>query len=78
MKRQYFRALIGLLTGLVLCFGAAVYPASSEIYYVENEWNYVDGSMDAKHGIPENATGVLERSLRLFPEIHALLGEGSE
>ena len=23
-------------------------------------------------------TGVLERSLRLFPEIHALLGEGSE
>ena len=64
MKRQYFRALIGLVTGLALCFSAAVYPASSEMYYVENEWNYVDGSMDAKHGIPENATGVLERIRR--------------
>ena len=64
MKRQYFRALTGMLLGLALCFGMAVCPASSEIYYVENEWNYVDGSIDAKHGIPENATGVLERIRR--------------
>ena len=42
--------------------------------------------MAAAQGVPftnyglviAHITGVLERSLRLFPEIHALLGEGSE
>lgn len=29
--------------------------------YVENEWNYVDGSMDISGGIPENAPGRLEK-----------------
>ena len=39
------------------CFAWAEEPAA----YVENEQNYVDGSMDVTHGIPEDAEGVLAR-----------------
>lgn len=35
--------------------------AHAEMIYVENQWNYVDGSIDASHGIPEDATGRLAR-----------------
>ena len=43
---------------LILPIGAA---ASESIQYKENEWNYVDGSMDVSNGIPESATGRLAR-----------------
>ena len=33
--------------------------APGEILYTENEWNYVEGSMDISHEIPETATGRL-------------------
>lgn len=40
-------------------------PASAAIaeqpQYKENEWNFVDGSMDVTNGIPETATGRLAR-----------------
>ncbi len=64
MKRQFFRLLVSLLLGVALCFCAVSRPAAAESYYLENEWNYVDGSMDVSHGIPDNATGVLERIKR--------------
>ena len=48
---------------------------STESQYVENMWNFVDRSMDAGQGIPENAEGVLaeirERGvLRVATEPH--------
>jgi polar amino acid transport system substrate-binding protein len=42
----------------------AFQPVFAETYYVENEWNYADGSMDVSHGIPDNATGVMDRIKR--------------
>ena len=38
--------------------------ACAEDVYVENEWNFVDQSMDVSHGIPDSATGVLDRIRR--------------
>ena len=35
--------------------------AAEAVQYRENEWNYVDGSMDVSNGIPENAGGRLAR-----------------
>ena len=34
---------------------------AEEQAFVENEWNYVDGSLDISGGIPETANGVLAR-----------------
>ena len=63
MKRQLFRKAVSLILGAALCFCMAFSPAAAE-YYVENEWNYADGSMDVSHGIPDNATGVMDRIKR--------------
>ena len=52
------------LIGMMLCFSIFFTFAEAEFYYVENEWNYVDGSMDVSHGIPESATGVMDRIRR--------------
>ena len=43
---------------LLLPCGAA---ADETPQYMENEWNYVDGSMDVSNGIPENVTGRLAK-----------------
>lgn len=43
---------------LLLPSGAA---ADETPQYMENEWNYVDGSMDVSGGIPENVTGRLAK-----------------
>ena len=43
---------------LLLPAGAA---ADETPRYMENEWNYVDGSMDVSGGIPENVTGRLAK-----------------
>lgn len=59
MKRiTLHRALAVLLTALLLCLPLAALAEEEEIY-TENEWNYVDGSMDVSQGIPQNAQGVL-------------------
>ena len=64
MKRQVFRSAASLMMGIALCFCVFFSSAAAESYYVENEWNFVDGSMDARHGIPQNASGVLDRIRR--------------
>jgi len=58
--------LIVLLTAMAfLCAGVSLAAAeSADQIYVENEWNFVDGSMDSRHGIPDSATGVLDRIRR--------------
>ena len=64
MKRQCIRKTASLLLGAALFFCMAFGCAAAESYYVENEWNYADGSIDVSHGIPDNATGVLDRIKR--------------
>ena len=64
MKSQRFRKIVCWMTGMTLFFCLPFLPANAEFYYVENEWNYVDGSMDISRGIPENATGVMDRIRR--------------
>ena len=64
MKSQRFRKIVCWMTGMTLFFCLPFLPAMAEFYYVENEWNYVDGSMDISRGIPENATGVMDRIRR--------------
>ena len=51
-----------IVTGFFILFIPAVGAAAEEPpQYIENEWNYVDGSMDVSNGIPENAAGRLAR-----------------
>lgn len=64
MKRQCFRVTVSLILGAALCFCMIFQSAGAESFYVENEWNYVDGSIDPDHGIPGNATGVMDRIRR--------------
>ena len=64
MNRYLPRSAVSLILGAALCFCALFGTAAAESYYVENEWNYVDGSMDVSQGIPQNATGVLDRIRR--------------
>ncbi len=64
MKKQCFRTTASLIMTAALLFCMLCGPAAAESYYVENEWNYADGSMDVSHGIPDNATGVLDRIKR--------------
>ena len=67
MKRRHSgpRLWLALLLALALGLCAAA-PAETngaedaEALYVENEWNYVDGSIDPGAGIPADAAGVLE------------------
>ena len=60
MKTYRLIWLAALAAVCMLCvFAAWAEDMSGE--YVENEWNYVDQSMDVSQGIPENAVGVLAR-----------------
>ena len=53
-----------LIAVIIFCYCAFFGPVGAEEAYLENEWNFVDRSMDVSHGIPENAAGVLERIRR--------------
>ena len=60
MRRYAMRRWVALavLAAMLWC----VAPAGAEEEtspYVENAWNYVDGSIDVSQGIPEDAEGVL-------------------
>ena len=55
-KRILGLALVCALTGSLFAFSAA-----AEEEYVENEWGFVDGSMDVSNGIPDDATGRLAK-----------------
>ena len=56
------RIALALLLALLSAFWgpALAEREEAESPYVENEWNYVDGSIDPAAGIPEDATGVLD------------------
>ena len=57
-------ALIAALAALAAGIAAALAEdAEGAALYMENEWNYVDASMDVSAGIPEDAEGVLGRIL---------------
>ena len=67
MKRGKPTSFIGTVSVLIaaaICILAIlpIHAAAAEaLQYKENEWNYVDGSMDVSNGIPENAGGRLAR-----------------
>ena len=64
VHRPFSMAAVFLLTAAVISiFFIISYTAAAEetVQYKENEWNYVDGSMDVSNGIPENAGGRLAR-----------------
>ena len=50
--------LLAILLAMVFACASAEDHGES---FVENEWNFVDGSMDVSNGIPETANGVLAR-----------------
>lgn len=54
------RAVAAALAALLLIGGFAAF-AEVDSPYVENQWNYVDGSLDVSKGIPEDAEGALFR-----------------
>ena len=45
---------------LVLMMVLAVFPSAAETDWSENEWGFVDMSMDVSNGIPEDAEGRLQ------------------
>ena len=53
------RTAILLAFLLLICFSAAA--EEEEQAFVENQWNFVDQSMDVSEGIPDTANGVLAR-----------------
>ncbi len=64
-KLRFVYLLAALLTAALLLTACALAEEDEEEQqYVENIWNYVDGSIDASQGIPQNALGVLERIRR--------------
>ena len=64
-QRRVTRFIVILLAATFFCVSAGMSTADDEgQIYVENEWNFVDGSMNAMRGIPDDATGVLDRIRR--------------
>ena len=65
MNKTAFRKGINLLFISVLCLSLLIMPAlAEETVFVENEWGFVDQSIDISHGIPDDASGVLDRIRR--------------
>ena len=62
MRRSYIRVLCLLATAMLLC--CVTQAAGAETWHVENEWNYMDTSMDVSNGIPEDASGTLAQIQR--------------
>lgn len=53
--------LAALLAALLTAPFCAAEEDEAVAQYVENAWNFVDGSIDAAHGIPADAEGALRR-----------------
>ena len=66
MRKQRIpvRLVCFALTAALLCAAGCALSESWDQIYVENEWNFADGAMDISGGIPENATGVMDRIRR--------------
>ena len=63
MKRRMKRIATSLMLAAFFCVFCLPVSMAEDVY-VENEWNFVDQSMDVSQGIPDNATGVLDRIKR--------------
>ena len=61
LKTLLRRAALAVLCALALAGAAAGAEEAEAPQYVENDWNFVDGSMDVSQGIPASAEGVLGR-----------------
>ena len=59
MDRRGMRMLSVLTAAALALGGFFACSAAEESAFIENEWNFVDASMDISGGIPENAGGVL-------------------
>ena len=61
MKYRALIAMLCFLLAMEFAFGILLPSACAEetVWYVENGWNYVDGSVDVSGGIPDDATGTL-------------------
>ena len=62
MKKKALKKGISLVLGCAMLVGVMCTASFAEEEYVENEWGFVDGSMDVSNGIPEDAPGVWARS----------------
>ena len=60
MKYPKKRGCMGICLMLVLMMVLAAFPSAAETDWSENEWGFVDMSMDVSGGIPEDAEGRLQ------------------
>ena len=63
MKMKTVWSAMSVLLVMAVCI-CCLSVSAEEGAYIENEWNYVDQSMDVSHGIPDDAAGVLDRIRR--------------
>ena len=66
MNRKWLRAVFCLLLACFFAGGFALESAGAEIQagWFENEWNFMEESMDIRDGIPKDAFGTLGRIQR--------------
>ena len=55
------RVALLLVAALLALLPSTALAEAEESPYVENDWNFVDGSLDISGGIPEDAEGALAR-----------------
>ena len=61
-QKRFIFVLFTILI-LMVSLNPLALAQDEETTYVENDWNYVEGSMDISKGIPGDALGVLESIL---------------
>ena len=61
MKNVMLKKITGLTAAVLMAAAVMSMGAMAEEEYVENEWGFVDGSMDVSSGIPDNAQGRLAK-----------------
>ena len=61
MKNVMLKKITGLTAAVLMAAAVMSMGAMAEEEYVENEWGFVDGSMDVSNGIPDNAQGRLAK-----------------
>ena len=59
MKNAMLKKITGFAAAMLMAAAVMSMGAMAEEEYVENEWGFVDGSMDVSNGIPDNAQGRL-------------------
>ena len=66
MKKPGMKRALAILIAAVFLYasGGSVTGVCEGTVYPVNEWNYVDGSMDVSGGIPDDASGALDRIRR--------------